>query len=401
MKNSDERDTTIIVGAGPYGLSIAAHLRARGLAHRVFGEPLRTWRTNMPKGMALKSDGFASNLSAPAADSTLADYCRAHDLPYHPTDIPVPLETFVAYGLDFQRRFVPQLEPGTVTLIAPHPHGYLVRLDDGTEQEARRVVVAAGITHFAVVPDVFDGLGCDFVSHGSAHHDLSAFSGQDVTVIGAGSSAVEIAVGLAAVGARARLVARASSVKFGSAPNGPRSRFSRLRHPSSGLGPGIRSRLCCDAPDLFRFLPARARAEIVRRHLGPSSPWRLREPFESTVEQVTGRSVGRAEVTGGRVRLELVDDDHGHMVVETDHVICATGYRADVARLAFLESGLRSGLRTANGAPALDFGFESSAPGLYFAGIAALMTFGPLMRFMHGDEFAAHRIVGRIAKTTR
>src|ERR1700755_3157633 len=90
-----------IVGAGPYGLSIAAHLRTRGTDFRVFGTPLSTWRPAMPEGMLLKSDGFASHPPAPAPTSSLADYCRERDLPYHPTDVPVPRRTFVQYGLDF------------------------------------------------------------------------------------------------------------------------------------------------------------------------------------------------------------------------------------------------------------------------------------------------------------
>ena len=60
-----------IIGAGPYGLSIAAHLRERGADFRIFGTPMGTWREQMPKGMLLKSDGFASNLSDPRALLTL------------------------------------------------------------------------------------------------------------------------------------------------------------------------------------------------------------------------------------------------------------------------------------------------------------------------------------------
>jgi cation diffusion facilitator CzcD-associated flavoprotein CzcO len=54
---------TAIIGAGPYGLSIAAHFRSRGISFRVFGRPMDSWLRHMPKGMHLKSDGFASNLS--------------------------------------------------------------------------------------------------------------------------------------------------------------------------------------------------------------------------------------------------------------------------------------------------------------------------------------------------
>jgi thioredoxin reductase len=387
-----------IIGAGPYGLSIAAHLRARGADFRVFGTPLSTWRTAMPNRMLLKSDGFASSLSAPAPDSTLADYCRAHDLPYHPTDIPVPIQTFIEYGLDFQRRFVPDLEECVVTSVARNGRGYRLTLDDGQELDARRVVVAAGLTHFAITPELFAGLPAEQVTHASAHNDFAAFDGKDVTVIGAGSSAVDIAIALATAGARPRLVARAPSVHFTSPPDGHGSGLiGRLRKPPSGLGPGWRSRLCCDVPLLFRYVPARWRPEIVRRHLGPSSPWHLKPAFDSSVEVLTDYAIGSA-ACNGKVRLDLVGRQaEPAMTVETDHVICATGYRTDVDRLSFLDADLRKDLRTVAGAPVLSRGFESSVPGVYFAGIAAAVSFGPLMRFMYGDAFAAQRISSQLA----
>ena len=43
-----------VIGAGPYGLSLAAHLRARGADIRVFGFPMQSWRDSMPVGMKLK-----------------------------------------------------------------------------------------------------------------------------------------------------------------------------------------------------------------------------------------------------------------------------------------------------------------------------------------------------------
>jgi Pyridine nucleotide-disulphide oxidoreductase len=384
---------TAVIGAGPYGLSVGAHLGSRGADFRIFGRPLDTWRTAMPKGMLLKSDGFASSLSAPEPESTLGDYCRDRDLPYHPTDIPVPLETFVDYGLDFQRRFVPDLDQRTVASLVRDGRGFRLQLDDGEEFRARQVVVAAGITHFASMPDVFTGQPADAVSHASAHHDLTRFAGQRVTVIGSGSSAVELAVGLGRVGAHPRLVARSGGVHFGSAPRGRATLVSRLRQPGSGLGPGWRSRVSCDAPDLFRYLPSQWRPEIVRRHLGPSSPWHLRDSFESSVEVMTGRVPQRMDHRHDELHISLAGSNgEPPVVVATDHVICATGYRADVHRLPFLAPHLRSELRTLANAPLLSHRFESSAPGLYFVGIAAAVTFGPLMRFMYGDEFAARRI---------
>ncbi|HEX5089008.1 MAG TPA: NAD(P)-binding domain-containing protein [Nocardioides sp.] len=388
-----ETDTAVI-GAGPYGLSVAAHLHHRRADFRVFGRPLDTWRTAMPRGMYLKSDGFASNLSAPEPGATLADYCLERGLPYHPTDEPVPLETFVDYGLDFQRRYVPDLDERTVTSVVRNGRGFRLALDDGEELRAKQVVVAAGITHFASMPQLVDGLPPELVSHSSTHRDLERFEGQQVTVIGAGASAVNLAVWLARAGARSRLVTRAPSVHFSSPPTGGRrGLLARLHKPGSGLGPGWRSRASCDAPDLFRLVPARWRPEIVRRHLGPSSAWHLKEPFESSVEVITSRSLQRVTAVDDGVRIVLASaDGRPPLTLESDHVICATGYRADLQRLGFLDPALRSEVRALAKTPVLSRHFESSVPGLYFLGLSAAVSFGPMMRFMFGDSFAARRI---------
>src|SRR5437899_11310046 len=100
------RCNVAIIGAGPYGLSIAAHLRARGIEFRIFGRPMDTWLTRMPKGMRLKSEGFASSLYDPDSEFTLGAYCQHHGLPYAHLGLPAPLETFPSYGLAFQRSFV-------------------------------------------------------------------------------------------------------------------------------------------------------------------------------------------------------------------------------------------------------------------------------------------------------
>ena len=106
-----------IIGAGPYGLSLAAHLREAGVPFRIFGHPMQSWATQMPVGMLLKSDGFASNLSSGSVPFTLEDFCKLTGRPYHHTQIPVPVEDFVAYGREFSRRFVPNLEEQNVTAV--------------------------------------------------------------------------------------------------------------------------------------------------------------------------------------------------------------------------------------------------------------------------------------------
>lgn len=388
-----------VVGAGPYGLSLAAHLAGRGADFRIFGSPMRTWLEHMPKGMHLKSEGFASSLSAPAPEHTLKAYCGARGLAYHDTDIPVPLATFTDYALDFARRFAPMVEDKAVEQVEATGDRFRLRLRDGETLSARKVVLAVGISYFDHVPERLAGLPEALASHSCAHRDLERFRGQEVTVLGAGSSAVDLAALLHEVGASVRLVTRGSGPKFGGPPRpGREGALYRLRHPPSGLGAGWKNRMCADAPTLFRRLPPNMRLNIARTHLGPMSPWRMRDRVVGKLPIHAGHLLTRAQARGSRVRLEFATAGGGGATIESDHVIAATGYRADVRRLSFLGEALRNQIRAIEHTPMLSPKFESSVRGLYFLGPVAASSFGPLMRFMFGSDFAARRLSASLAR---
>ncbi|HEY0425862.1 MAG TPA: FAD/NAD(P)-binding protein, partial [Rhodopila sp.] len=161
-----------IIGAGPYGLSLAAHLSAAGLNVRVFGQPMNTWRTSMPEGMVLKSEGFASNLWHPDGAFTLRDYCAEQGLPYQDSGLPVPLETFSDYGVAFQKRFVPTLDERWVTGLDREDDAFVLRLQDNEIVRAQRVVVAAGIGSFHYTPEELEPIKGPLCSHSIDHHFL-------------------------------------------------------------------------------------------------------------------------------------------------------------------------------------------------------------------------------------
>src|SRR5207237_5220430 len=175
---------TAIIGAGPYGLSIAAHLRHRCIPFLIFGRPIESWLAHMAKGMMLKSDGFASNIYDPDADFTLKQFCSERGIEYSDLGLPVGLETFSAYGLAFQERMVPELEDNLVVRLDRTAEGFVLRLDNGEAVTARRVVLAVGITHFEYVPPELAHLPSEFLSSRFPHHDLSGFTGRTVRVVG-------------------------------------------------------------------------------------------------------------------------------------------------------------------------------------------------------------------------
>ena len=354
----------------------------------------------MPKGMLLKSDGFASNISDPKGQFTLERFCAERGIPYADTGIPVGLETFTEYGLAFRDRVVPELEDKLVINIELTPEGYLLRLDDGELVKAGRVVLAVGITHFEYVPDILAHLSPEFLSHSARHSEVGVFSGRNVVVIGGGSSALDWAGLLHEAGVNVQLVARQTTLKFHGKPTGkPRSLWERIQKPQTGLGPGWRSSFYANAPALFHHLPESLRLEIVERTLGPSGGWFIKDKVMGQVPLWLGYTIENAEVQGRQVHLRLRARDGTTKEIMADHIIAATGYKVDLDRLTFLSPDIRARVKSVNRTPVLSSDFESSVPGLFFAGVAAANSFGPVMRFAYGADFNARTIARALSRS--
>ncbi|MGC0338682.1 FAD-dependent oxidoreductase [Streptomyces sp. SLBN-8D4] len=390
-----------VIGAGPFGLSTAAHLRARGIPVRVFGDPMVSWRDHMPAGMLLKSTPAASNLDAPQPGHTLVDYCDAAGIRRLVTDEDIiPVETFIAYGQWFQQKLVPELEQVRVVSVDRSERGgFQLKLDSGESFTARAVVVATGLSGLSHLPPELSAAAPDGpaptgpVSHSSQHHDLSRYSGKELIVVGAGQSALETAALAAEAGAQVRVVARGrGSVDFGAPP----WKQPRLR-PESPFGRAWSLWALTYYPHPYRRLPAGARHYLVRRVLGPLGAWWLRDRFEGKVQVTEVDRILKADTADGRPTLEVLT--HGGTMdrLDADHVVAATGYRVDLAAMDFLGHELRAALAVSRGTPRLGAGYVSSVPGLYFTGLPAAASYGPVMRFVCGTEFASPRLARHLA----
>jgi cation diffusion facilitator CzcD-associated flavoprotein CzcO len=352
----------------------------------------------MPQGMHLKSEGFASNLYDPRAELTLEAYCAEHGIPYADIGLPVALETFVDYGLAFQRRYVPHLEDVQITSLKNSAEYFELTTAAGESVRARQVVVATGIVAFAYLPPMLTSIPRPIISHSSQHGDLSGFKDRKVAVLGAGASAVDIAAILQGVGADVELIARRQTMQFHDPPNEPRPLLQRLKAPRSGLGIGWRSRACTDIPLVFHAMPQSLRIKVVARHLGPAPCWFVRDAVADRVPMHLGVTLAGAHAHEGRARLVLRRRGQEDRDIVVDHVIAATGYKAAVTRLAFIDESLQPRIRTAGEAPVLNRHFESTVSGLYFVGAAAANSFGPLLRFAYGAKFAVRRVAARLAR---
>jgi thioredoxin reductase len=386
-----------IVGAGPYGLSIAAHLRAEGIESLVIGQPMASWRNNMPSGMILKSEPFASNLSDPQHRYTLERFYASRGMAYRPIGNPLSIADFLEYARWFQQQTRIEVADATLIDLRQADNGFELALADGGVIRARRVILATGYLPFRRIPPVLDGLPGELMSHSSEHRDFALFARKDVTIVGCGQSALESAAMLHEQGVDVRVLARADHVAWGNAPNLSRSTLRRLCYPDAGIGPGWRSVIVSELPKIFRRLPQKIRHDYVTRSWGPAGAWWLEERARDRFPLLTSHTIAHAAERGGKLIL-AVRNREKTVTFETDHIIAATGYRVDLDRIQYLSPGLRAKIKTYEGVPILDRALQSSIAGLHFVGVASAQSFGPVMRFVYGAKHAAAFLSAHLRK---
>ena len=210
------KGTIAIVGAGPYGLSLAAHLAARNIEHRIIGHPMRFWSEIAQAGgeRYLKSYCFGTNISTPNPGNSFAHYSAPRGLE---TFEPCSIADFAAYGVWFQTKNVPWVEPVEVEHVTKTIQGFAVSLTDGKNFFANQLVLATGLSYFAYVPPVLTCLPSALVTHTSMIESFAAFKGRSIAVVGGGQSALEAAALLREAGAWPQLLVREQKVLWNSA----------------------------------------------------------------------------------------------------------------------------------------------------------------------------------------
>jgi len=394
---SDTVDVAI-VGAGPYGLSLAAHLREAGVNYRQFGRPMQPWRAQMPCGMFLKSQGFASNLSDPGGARTLAAFCSSTGRPYADYGLPVPLDDFIAYGYWFASSLADDLEHTLVARVTGRDGRFELTLADGRTATARRVVLATGVEHFTHVPPSLADE--ESVSHSSRITEPAAFTGRRVVIIGRGQSALESAALLSENGANVEIITRSPAIAWNGPPLPPyRPLLRRLLEPEAALGSGWGTLFYSEHPGIFRRLPEQTRIDRARTALDPAGASWLRDRVEGRIPVRTGQVIEKAHGSADGVSVTLVSRGGERSEVRADHVIAATGYRPDLRRLTFIDEELRARLQTVARTAAVDASYQTSIEGMYMIGPAVAPVFGPVMRFVYGSAHAARTVARRLAAT--
>ncbi|CAN5817172.1 hypothetical protein BH20CHL4_BH20CHL4_03710 [soil metagenome] len=377
MTNPREMTTDVLViGAGPYGLALAARLEHLRIDYQVVGESMGFWRRNMPDGMFLRSS-WDWHLD-PQGMYTIERFLR--DTGIRKAEVsPFPLATYLEYAGWFRESAGIQPVDALVRRLDSAPDGGFVALcDDGAAISARSVVLALGFSNFPHVPIELSGLlPPDRVVHTLDFVDLTHARDQSILLIGGRQSAYEWAALLCEAGAReVHISHRHASPAFAEAD-------------WSWVAPLLQSMI--GEPGWFRALPESERISLEQRLWNEGrlkvEPWlesRLRDgPVSVWPETLVAEC---AVSNDGRVTVEL---SNGAMLA-VDRIVLATGYKADVANVDFLRRGdILDHVMAVDGLPVLDEHFQSSVPGLLMTSMLATRDFGPFFAFTVAARAAA------------
>lgn len=360
------KTSTLIVGAGPFGLGLAAYLRERQHDFLLVGKPMEFWERHMPQGMLLRSN---ANWYLDADHRwTIERFFTEHQPPISLT-APITREDYIAYMGWFTKQTGISAISQYVSSLRKEEDQFIAVLDNGDVIQAQQIVLATGFQYFAFSPDRLVSLlppgryqhSCDAV-------DMDKYSGRRVLVIGGSQSAFESAALLREAGASHIHISYRHDT-----PGFEEADWSWVETIVGNMvsNPAWFRELSPEEQENYRYkLWAEGRLKV--------EPWlkeRVCQPEVTLHPRSEIESVGLQADQALQIRLTNGDE------FEVDDVMLATGYQVDIRRLPFLDESVLNSMEIKNGFPVLDLQFQSSIPGLYFSSFPAGQSFGPFFGF--------------------
>jgi len=365
----------LIIGAGPYGLAMAAYAQQQKIDYLITGKPMEFWKSNMPGGLLLRSpwdwqiDPFGLH--------TIENYAKRKGLNKDQVE-PISREFFLGYAEWFQKGKCIEVLPSFVERMDRSNNRFEALLDSKDTVVSKLVLVAPGFRYFKHMPEEFDEIfPSEQLSHSSDLVSFQSFKGRRVLIIGGRQSALEWAALINEQGAAAVHVShRHETPKF------EQSDWSWVKKlvETTVASPGWYRRLSVqEKEDINCRFWAEGRLKL--------EPWLGPRINNDTVKLWPGsRVIACSKLGNDELEVKL---DVGK-VLNVDHVILATGYKVDLSQIPYLCKGnILKEISTKNGYPVLDESFQSNIPGLFFTSLPATQDFGPFFGFVIGSPAAA------------
>jgi FAD-dependent urate hydroxylase len=364
----------IIIGSGPFGISLAAHTVASNLSYKLFGYPMDFWKNQMPQDMFIRTPHEFVSFSDSKDELTIQQFSVETG-----TELvtPLPRPIFVEYANWFAKKAGIEFTPELITKVVRKNGVYEVTSESGVTHRSKNVIVATGVHHYKYLPNFLKDFSAHLVSHTSGYTSFAEFKDKKVVVLGSGQSAWEAAGLLHREGADVELVYRKDGANYA----GSRENEIALR----------------DVGDIFYTLPLEEKKQGWGQSAGSVAHF-LKPYVDGIVPENSGVAV---------VKVEQVNDEEIRLVLSNgtekivNHIIAATGFHINLDKVPFFNPELLMGIEREEEYtqfPKLNESFESSVPGLYFAGPLSSHSHGPTFRFILGLRKTSFSIIPSIVK---
>jgi cation diffusion facilitator CzcD-associated flavoprotein CzcO len=369
----------LIIGAGPYSIAAAAYAKYLGVDVTVVGKPLDFWKTNMPRGMFLRS-GSDWQLDAREV-ATFEAYMKQRGVTTDQIK-PVPLDTFLDYASWFMGQYAVKSHPSLVTHLASSNGAYTATLDDGSQIVANHVLLGLGFAFFKhYPPELVEKLPPGSYTHTCDTVDFEFYRGKRVLIVGGRQSAFEWAALMNEKGAeQIHITYRHATPKF-------------TEPDWSWVQPLARRAL--DDHGWWRKLTDEDQ-EKIRHDFWAAGRLILEAWLDARVHQPNIYIHEKTVIVAVNARYDLTFDVllNDDSTCNVHHIILATGYHPNMHNVAFLDRvTILNPLETVEGYPVLDTEFQSNLPNLYVTGLAATRDFGSFFGFTVACPVAA-KIIG-------
>src|SRR5690349_516350 len=147
---ANQETELLIIGAGPFGLALAAQASHLGIEHLMAGAPMEFWRKHMPRGMYLRS-ACDWHLD-PQNIHTIERFLESRGQTPHDVE-PLSLQFYLSYAEWFQQQKQITTLPSYICELHRAGDGFIAYTPEGDTIHARNVAIAPGFRHFANVPD--------------------------------------------------------------------------------------------------------------------------------------------------------------------------------------------------------------------------------------------------------
>jgi len=371
----------LILGAGPFGLALAAQAAHDGIRHLIVGKPMEFWRANMPKGMYLRSacDWHLDPQNVHTVEAYVKSLGKTAD------DVePLSLDFYLSYCDWFQQQ--KKIEPRSLFIEQlERKEQFVATCFDGETIRANRVVLAPGFKHFAHIPtELKKKLPQGQFQHTAEFVDFSDAKDQRYLIIGGRQSAFEWAALLLEAGAAVVHISH--------------------RHASPAFAVAhwdwvipVVDNIAND-PQWFRRLSQDEKDEVNHR-LWAEGRLKIEPWLEPRLQDDRLHIWPHTELVNCEQQAsnELYASLSNGESVCVDNIVLATGYKVNITQLPYLAAGeVLEELETRNGFPVLDDHFETSVPGLFITSMPATQDFGPFFGFTVSVRTSAKLICERL-----